>query len=62
MEFLTEQDKLLSAYNLMERIIEYRNKARSEKNWEIADKVRNLLDRVNIVLKDTKEKTDWEEK
>ena len=46
----------------MEKIIEYRNRARQEKNWTIADKVRNLLDSINIVLKDTKEATTWEEK
>ncbi len=62
MDFLTEEDKVLSGYRLMEKIIEYRNKARISKNWDIADKIRNLLERVNIILKDTKEKTDWEEK
>ena len=62
MEFLTEEDKSLTGYNLMEKIIEYRNKARLEKNWGIADKIRTLLDSISIVLKDTKEKTEWEEK
>ena len=36
--------------------------ARKEKNWAIADKVRNLFDSISIVLKDTKEATIWEEK
>ena len=62
MEFLTEEDKSLTGYNLMEKIIEYRNKARLEKNWGIADKISTLLDSISIVLKDTKEKTEWEEK
>ncbi len=61
-DFLTEEDKNLKGYALMEKIIEYRNRARQEKNWTIADKVRNLLDSINIVLKDTKEATTWEEK
>ncbi len=62
MEFLTEEDKKLTGYDLMNKIIEYRNNARKEKNWAIADKVRNLLDSISIVIKDTKDSTIWEEK
>ena len=62
MDFLTEEDKTLTGYALMDKIIEYRNNARKEKNWAIADKVRNLFDSISIILKDTKEATLWEEK
>lgn len=62
MEFLTDEDKNLKGSDLMNKIIEYRNKARKEKNWLIADNVRKLLDDISIVLKDTKENTIWEEK
>lgn len=62
MDFLTEEDKTLKGYSLMDKIIEYRNNARKEKNWAVADKVRNLLDSISIILKDTKEATTWEEK
>lgn len=62
MDFLSEEDKALTGYALMDKIIEYRNNARKEKNWAIADKVRNLFDSISIVLKDTKEATIWEEK
>ena len=62
MDFLSEEDKSLSAFLLMEKIIEYRNAARKEKNWPIADKIRTLLDRISIILKDTKEGCVWEEK
>ena len=62
MDFLTTDDKTLIGYALMDKIIEYRNNARKEKNWAIADKVRNLFDSISIVLKDTKETTIWEEK
>ena len=62
LDFLTAEDKALTGYNLMEKIIEYRNKARAEKNWAVADKVRNLFDSISIVLKDSKEGTVWEEK
>ncbi len=62
MDFLSDEDKKLKGYSLMEKIIEYRNKARVEKNWTNADKIRNLLDKISIVLKDSKEGTIWEEK
>ena len=62
MDFLNEEDKKLSGYKLMDKIIEYRNNARTEKNWAVADKVRTLFDSISIVLKDTKEATIWEEK
>ena len=62
MDFLTEEDKSLSAFLLMEKIIEYRNMARKEKNWNLADKIRTLLDKISIILKDTKDGSVWEEK
>ncbi len=62
LDFLTDEDKQLKGYMLIDKIIEYRNKARKEKNWELSDKVRNLFDSVSIVLKDTKDSTVWEEK
>lgn len=60
--FLNENDKMLKGAELMMKIIEARNKARAEKNWAEADKIRNLLDSISIVLKDSKEGTFWEEK
>lgn len=62
MDFLTEADKQLKGYSLMEKIIEYRNNARKEKNWAVADKVRTLFDSISIILKDGKDGTIWEEK
>ena len=62
MDFLTEDDKSLKGYSLINKIIEYRNIARAEKNWAVADKVRTLFDSISIVLKDSKDGTFWEEK
>ena len=62
MDFLSDNDRKLTGYALMDKIIEYRNNARKEKNWTAADKVRNLLDSISIVIKDTKETAIWEEK
>lgn len=47
-------------YSSMEEIIEKRKIARAEKNWETADKIRVALDKVGIVLKDSKDGTIWE--
>ena len=46
----------------MEDIISFRKKAREEKNWDVADKIRIALDEKGIVLKDSKEGTTWEVK
>ena len=47
-------------FSSMEEIIEKRKNARSEKNWDVADKIRIALDKAGIVLKDSKEGTVWE--
>ena len=62
-EFDFVTDKNAPACEIMKKIIEERNKARAEKNWAVADKIRNELDKINIVLKDTKNgTTEWEVK
>ena len=49
-------------YDSMEAVIETRKQARADKNWNLADKIRVALDKVGIVLKDSKEGTTWEVK
>ena len=46
--------------DFIERLIESRNNYKKEKNWEMADKIRNDLKKMKITLKDTPEGTDWE--
>ena len=53
-------EELGDTYSSMEEIIEKRKAARAEKNWDVADKIRVALDKVGIVLKDSKEGTTWE--
>ena len=53
-------NELGEKYSSMEELIEKRKEARAAKNWEFADKVRIALDKVGIVLKDSKEGTTWE--
>ena len=55
-------EKLGKDFNSIEDLIAYRKAARDAKNWDISDKIRNALDEVNIVLKDSKEGTTWEVK
>lgn len=51
-------DKELVKY--IEEKIEERNKAKIEKNYQLADEIREELKEKNIILKDTKEKTLYE--
>lgn len=44
----------------MDDILAYRKKAREEKNWGLADKMRIAFDEAGIILKDSKEGTTWE--
>ena len=52
----------LKGYELLDKVIEVRAKARAEKNWELADKIRNTFDKIGIIFKDGKDKTVWLEK
>ena len=52
----------LKGYELLDKVIEVRAKARAEKNWDLADKIRNTFDKIGIIFKDGKDKTVWLEK
>ena len=53
-----EVDKDLESYILTK--IEERNEAKKNKNYELADQIRNELLEKNIILKDTREGTTYE--
>ena len=53
-------NELGEKFNSMEEIIERRKTARAEKKWDVADKIRTVLDKEGIILKDSKEGTTWE--
>lgn len=62
---LLENDKLNITDNekkLIEEMIEKRNTAKQNKNYEEADKIRNDLLKMGIILKDTREGTKYEVK
>ena len=44
---------------LMQMVLEVRNKAKAEKDFATGDKIRNNLQQLGIVVKDTKEGSSW---
>ncbi len=46
--------------DLMNVILDIRQNAKTNKNWEIADAIRNKLNEIGIVIKDTKDGAIWE--
>ncbi len=53
-------EKLGLSISSMDEILALRKKAREDKDWNLADKIRIVFDEVGIVLKDSKEGTTWE--
>ncbi len=47
-------------YGLMDLILELRQEARKNKDWDTADKLRDRLKEVNIAIKDGKDGATWE--
>ena len=47
---------------VMQLLIEIRNNARKEKNFDLADEIRDKLAQQGIELKDTPQGTEWEER
>ena len=46
----------------IQRLIDKRNEAREEKDWDAADVIRKELDELGIILEDTPEGTIWKKK
>lgn len=55
LDFVSDEDKKLSAKNIMQKIIDYRKKVRDEKNYAESDRIRDILASAGLKLKDTKE-------
>lgn len=47
------------AAGLMELILEIRTEARSSKNWAVADKIRDSLTKLKVVVEDRPDGVDW---
>ncbi len=48
--------------NLIKTLIDTRDELRVSKNWELADKIRNKLSELGIIIEDKKEKAAWRKK
>ncbi len=57
-----DEDDMESIGKVIEILINLRNKARKDKNFELADKIRDELDAAGIVIEDEKDKTIWRKK
>ena len=53
-EIMTRLDKVMNA------LLDMRNKARTEKNWAVADALRDGLSSVGVTFSDNKEGSSWE--
>jgi len=66
-ELLLEFDKIFNILTLeeeklnkdVERLIKEREEARKSKDWNKADKIREKLKSMNVILEDTKEGVRW---
>jgi len=56
----TDQNRLPLVEGLIEMILDLRKQARTQKNWEESDRIRNRLSGLGVQIKDTKDGTDWE--
>ena len=56
----SNQDRSGLIEGLMDTILNIRNKAKVNKNWELADQIRGELSKLKIEIKDTKEGSNWE--
>lgn len=58
-ESVRETDSSQQSEELIQLLIEYRQKFKQEKNWKYADMIRDDLAKLGIELQDTKEGTKW---
>ncbi|MDR1199555.1 MAG: cysteine--tRNA ligase [Prevotellaceae bacterium] len=54
----SNQNELVN--NLVKMILDIRQQSKDKKDWATSDKIRNELVNAGIVIKDTKDGTDWE--
>lgn len=57
-----EEEDMEALDKVMQILIDIRNQARSKKNYELADKIRDELEKAGIVIEDEKESTIWRKK
>lgn len=60
LNFETKQDNSEHLNNVMEMVLELRAQVRAEKNWPLADRIRDGLANAGIMVKDSKDGATWE--
>lgn len=53
------QDNAPLIDGLMQMILEFRAKAKAQKEWAVSDNIRNTLNALGVTIKDTKDGTEW---
>jgi cysteinyl-tRNA synthetase len=61
-QYERDEEDIKLGENLIKALIDTRDELRASKNWELADKIRNRLDELGIVIEDKKEKVAWRKK
>jgi len=56
----TDGDRLPLIEGLIDMILEFRKQARRDKNWTESDRIRDKLSELGVLIKDTKDSTEWE--
>ncbi|OQA02736.1 MAG: Cysteine--tRNA ligase [Bacteroidetes bacterium ADurb.Bin397] len=54
-----QQDNSADLNGIMDLVLEIRATAKSKKDFETADKIRNTLTTLGITIKDTKDGAEW---
>ena len=54
-----QQDNSADLTGIMDLVLEIRANAKSKKDFETADKIRNTLTALGITIKDTKDGAEW---
>ncbi|MHC4181870.1 MAG: cysteine--tRNA ligase [Planctomycetota bacterium] len=61
-QYERDEDGIKLGENLIKALIDTRDELRASKNWELADKIRNRLDKLGVIIEDKKEKVAWRKK
>ena len=61
-QYERDQDGIKLGDSLIKALIDTRDELRASKNWELADKIRNRLDELGIIIEDKEGKVAWRKK
>ena len=56
----TEPSNRSEANEFIDLLVSIRTELRTERNWGLADRIRNKLDEMGVILEDSSSGTQWE--